>query len=72
MSNELFAELNDEQQELVSGGISFEEEVKSRYDLDTLKTASLVTNGPVGNTSVTLMDALDIDSKISKDLDIHV
>jgi hypothetical protein len=72
MSNELFAELNDEQQELVSGGISFEEEVKSRYDLDTLKTASLVTNGPVGNASVTLMDALDIDSKISKDLDIHV
>jgi hypothetical protein len=72
MSNELFAELNDEQQELVSGGISFEEEVKSRYDLDTLKTASLVTNGPVGNASVTLTDALDIDSKISKDLDIYV
>ncbi len=72
MSNELFAELNDEQQELVSGGISFEEEVKSRYDLDTLKTASLVTNGPVGNTSVSFVDALDIDSKISKDLDIHV
>jgi hypothetical protein len=72
MSNELFVELNDEQQELVSGGISFDEDVKSRYSLDTLKTASFVNNGPGGNTSVTLMDALDIDSKIYKDLDVHV
>ncbi len=72
MSNELFVELNDEQQELVSGGIKLDEYVKSSYDVDTLKTASLVNNGPGGNTSVTLMDSLDIDSKISKDLDIHV
>jgi hypothetical protein len=72
MSNELFIELNDEQQELVSGGISFDEEVKSLYSLDALKTASLVTNGPGGNNSVTAMDSLDIDSKIFKDLDIHV
>jgi hypothetical protein len=72
MSNELFVELNDEQQELVSGGISFSEDVKSLYNLDALKTASLVNNGPGGNNSVTAMDSLDISSKIFKDLDIHV
>jgi hypothetical protein len=72
MSNELFVELNDEQQELVSGGISLSEDVDSYFDLEQLATASVVTNGPGGSQSVTATKALDISSDISKYLDIDV
>jgi hypothetical protein len=72
MSNELFVELNDEQQELVSGGISFDEDITSDYSVDFMKTDSLVVNGPGGSASVTKTYDLDLDSSITKDLDIVV
>jgi hypothetical protein len=72
MSNELFVELNDEQQELVSGGINLSEYVDSYYDLSKLANVSKVTNGPGGSSSVSATEALDISSDIFKDLDISV
>jgi hypothetical protein len=72
MSNELFVELNDQQQELVSGGISFDEYVDSDYSLDFMKTDSAVVNGPGGSASLTKTYDLDLDSSIYKDLGISV
>jgi hypothetical protein len=72
MSNELFLELSDAQQELVSGGIRLDEDVSSDYSIDFMKTDSLVVNGPGGSASVTKTYDLDLDSSITKDLDIFV
>jgi hypothetical protein len=72
MSNELFVELNDEQQELVSGGASLTDNIDSYYDLEKLSTASIVTNGPNGSSVVTATQTLDIDSDIFRDFNVNV
>jgi hypothetical protein len=72
MSNELFVELNDEQQELVSGGVSLTDNIDSYYDLEKLSTASMVTNGPNGSSVVTATQTLDIDSDIFRDFNVSV
>jgi hypothetical protein len=72
MSNELFVELNDEQQELVSGGASLTDNIDSYYDLEKLATASIVTNGANGSSVITATETLDISSDIFRDFDVSV
>jgi hypothetical protein len=72
LMSELFVELNDEQQELVSGGASLTDNIDSYYDLEKLATASIVTNGANGSSVITATETLDISSNIFRDFDVSV
>jgi hypothetical protein len=63
MSNKLFIELNDEQQEIVSGGIrlgSFDTD--TFYSLDTLKVGGYSASGPNGSVAYGYASGVDIDT----------
>jgi hypothetical protein len=72
MSNELFVELNDEQQELVSGGISFSDFTDSDFTQQLLKNKTLVTNGPEGSVAYSESAAAYVDSDVTKSIDLSI
>ncbi|WP_299488643.1 CTB family bacteriocin [Acaryochloris sp. IP29b_bin.137] len=74
MSDELFIDLSDQQQELVIGGFftSLYENVESSYFLDKLGVNSFAIAGPNGSYSSTTFDALDIESIINKTTQLDV
>jgi hypothetical protein len=73
MPDELFIELSDEQQELISGGFYFDffEDVDSSYNLNGLKLGGIAMSGPNGSYSASTFDAIDINSTINKLLGIN-
>jgi hypothetical protein len=72
MSNELFVELNDEQQELVSGGISFSDFTDSDFEQQLLKNKTLVTNGVNGSVAYSESAAAYVDSDVTKTIDLSI
>jgi hypothetical protein len=69
MSNELFVELNDEQQEIVSGGISLGSfETNTDYSLDTLNVGQFSSSGPGGSWSYGYASAIDLDTSGSTEI----
>jgi hypothetical protein len=72
MSNELFIELNDEQQELVSGGIDFSDLTNSDFEQQLFKNKVAVVNGPQGSAAVSETAASYVDSDITKAIDLSI
>jgi hypothetical protein len=69
MSNELFVELNDEQQEIVSGGISLGSfETNTDYSLDTLNVGQYSASGPNGSVAYGYASAIDLDTSGSTEI----
>ncbi len=73
MPDELFIELSDEQQELISGGLYFDffENVDSSYSLKGLKFGGIAMSDPNGSYSASTFDSVDINSTINKLLKIN-
>jgi hypothetical protein len=72
MSNELFVELNDEQQELVSGGISFNDFTDSAFSQELFKNVVVVKNGPDGSLAASETAASYVNSDIVKEIDLSI
>jgi hypothetical protein len=65
----LFVELNDGQQELVSGGgqlLDFDEGVLTSYIASQTGYASMQSSGPNGSTNVQMLDNKYIDTYVDK------
>jgi hypothetical protein len=68
----LFIELNDGQQELVSGGgqlLDFDEDVLTSYKASLTKYGSMQSSGPNGSTNVQYLTNAFIDTNVSKEFE---
>jgi hypothetical protein len=72
MSNELFVELNDEQQELVSGGLDFSDLTDSDFTQKLFVNKVAVVNGAGGSASVSETAASYVSSDITKTIDLSI
>ncbi len=68
----LFIELNDSQQEIVSGGgqlLDFDEDVLTSYQASLTKYGSMQSSGPNGSTNAQYLTNAYIDTSVSKEFE---
>ena len=75
VQSELLTELSDEQQEIVSGGISFDDYIKTDFDFskETFAFRANATSGPMGSnvTQVVAAENIDIYTSAAKEFSIN-